>query len=89
MKGREADYVEWASRTPNDVAKFYVAMLIGDGEAVSPPAKGQRRGRPYFHYFANLDEVSSRLEYEQVKQLPEHMRERDLMERMGLDGRAA
>lgn len=72
-----------------EAAKGFVFMLIGDAEATAPGPKAGRPGRPYFHHFASMDALSARLEYEQVKQLPLHDRERDLIERMGLDGRSA
>ena len=80
---------ERADKTPNETAKRYVEELLGDGELKAPPASGQRVGKPYFHYFASMDEFSARSEFEQVKQLPIQHRERDLIERLGLDGRVA
>lgn len=73
----------------NDVAKGYVGALLGDGEARAPGRTPGRMGKPYFMFFIAMDALSARVEYEQIWQLPEHMRERDLMERMGLDGRVA
>lgn len=75
--------------TTNEQARAYVEELLGDGDATAPPSPGQRAGKPYFHYFAGLSEESARAEFLQVKQLPEHYRERDLIERLGLDGRVA
>jgi len=82
----QVNYFVHAACTTED-AKRYVSELIGDCEARAPGKDG-KQGRPYFHYFLSMTEAEAAMEFYQVEQLPIQDRERDLLERMGLDGRA-
>lgn len=70
------------SRCTTQEAKRYVAELIGDAEARAPG----KRGRPYFHYFLSMSAVWAKVEFHQIKQLPEGMRMDDLRYRMDVEG---
>lgn len=70
-------------QTSVSMAKVFVRTLIGDAEWETPA------GVPAYTYFAVLDLDSAHKAYEEIYQLPEGDRMRDLMERLGEDGRVA
>jgi hypothetical protein len=69
------------SQTSPRMAKVFVEALIGDGEWVTPS------GTPAYSLFAVMDLESAHRAYEEIHQLPEGMRMRDILERLGEDGR--
>jgi hypothetical protein len=76
-------------RCTTEQAKRYVEALLGEAELRTPGESVGRQGRPYFHYFLGMSTGEAEFEFIQLSQLPIQYRERDLIERMGLDGRAA
>ena len=70
-------------QTPPRMAKVMVEALVGDRDWATP------NGTPAYSYFAALDLKTALDEYEQIHGLPEGDRMRDIMERLGEDGRAA
>jgi len=69
-------------QTSPRMARIFTDALLGDKEAQTPS------GTPVYSYFATLDLQGAHRAYEQVYELPEGDRLRDLMERLGEDGRA-
>ncbi len=67
-------------------AKRYVKELLGDEELRAPGATAGKLGKPYFHFFLGLSNVGAEFEFTQLAQLPIQDRERDLIERMNVDG---
>jgi hypothetical protein len=65
------------------MARVYVRALLGDGDWETPT------GTPAYSYFATMDYREAMEAYEQIHQLPEGQRMRDLMERLGEDGRVS
>ncbi len=72
-----------SQQTSPRMAKVFVKTLIGDGDWETPS------GTPIYSYFATLDLAGAHEAYDELHQLPEGDRLRDLMERLGEDGRAA
>ena len=64
------------------MAKAILKTLVGDGEWATPS------GTPAYVLFATQSVGGALEEYEQVFELPEGERMRDIMERLGEDGRA-
>lgn len=71
------------AQTSPRMAKVFVKALLDDGEWATP------MGTPAYSYFATLDLEGAHEAYEQLHELPEGERMRDLMERLGEDGRIA
>ncbi len=71
-----------SAQTSPRMAKVFVKALLGDGEWETPS------GTPAYSLFAVLDLEAAHQAYEEIHQLPEGMRMRDLVERLGEDGRA-
>lgn len=72
-----------SAQTSPRMARVFVKALLGDGEWETPS------GTPAYSYFATLDLDAAHKAYEQLHELPEGERMRDLMERLGEDGRVA
>lgn len=70
------------TQTSPRMAKVFAKTLLGDGEWETPS------GTPVHSYFALMDLESAHQAYEEIYQLPEGDRLRDLWERIGEDGRA-
>lgn len=70
-----------SQQTPPRMARVFVKALIGDGEWETPS------GTPAYTLFAVRDLADSHKTYEEIHQLPEGDRPRDIMERLGEDGR--
>ena len=64
------------------MARVFVEALLGDPDWETPS------GTPAHSYFALLDLDGAHKAYEEIYQLPEGDRMRDLVERLGEDGRA-
>jgi hypothetical protein len=71
------------TQTSPRMAKVFVEALVGDGEWETPS------GTPAYSLFAVMDLESAHRAYEQIHALPEGDRLRDIMERLGEDGRVA
>lgn len=70
-------------QTSPPMARAIVKSLVGERDWETPG------GIPAYSYFAAMDLGSALAEYDQIHDLPEGDRMRDLMERLGEDGRAA
>ncbi len=68
---------------PPGVARTMTRLLLGDEAAVLPTSS-----TPVHTYFATMTLADALDEFGYVYQLPEGDRMRDLLERMGEDGRA-
>ncbi len=70
------------AQTSPQMARVFVKALLGE-EWVTP------QGTPAHTYFATLDLQGAHEAYEQIHELPEGDRMRDLLERLGEDGTPA
>ncbi len=66
-------------QTSPQMARVFIRALLGE-EWETPS------GTPAHTYFATLDLEGAHEAYEQIHQLPEGYRQRDLMQRLGEDG---
>ncbi len=71
------------AQTSPRMARVFVKALLGDGEWETPS------GTPVYSHFCTMSLEDAHHEYEQLHQLSEGDRLRDLMERLGEDGRAS
>ena len=65
--------------TPEKLARSLVLNLIGDEDWTTPS------GTKAYTYFQGLGRQDAIKEWRQIDQLPEGLRQRDILERMGED----
>jgi hypothetical protein len=69
-------------QAPPNVARAMTRLLVGDSDWSTPV------GTPAYSYFATMTLEAALEEFDQIYQLPEASRMRDLLERLGEDGSA-